>query len=101
MSELKEGAVVEWTSQANGGRKKKVGTVVEVVPAKCLPDQTRFRSLYKGYGVGSPRSHESYVVEVPAKGKGQPKIYWPRVSALTPLKPKADWPRVSALTEKN
>lgn len=70
------GDLVEWTSQANGGRTKKEGVVVEVVQAGALPDRTLFRQLYTSSGIGMARTHVSYVVNV---GR---KIYWPRVTHL-------------------
>jgi hypothetical protein len=59
---------VEWTSQGGGISRKKVGEIVQIVPALERPD-------IKGWG--NIRGHESYVVRV--KGKGR---YWPRVSQL-------------------
>jgi hypothetical protein len=60
---------VKWTSQANGGWRKKVGTVIEVVPA----------GRYSNLGSGcSPRKAESYVIEVPGKTpNAKPQIYFP------------------------
>jgi hypothetical protein len=33
------------------------------------------------------RPHESYLVVVPAPGRGKPRLYWPRVSALRKVEP--------------
>lgn len=69
------GMKVKWVSQANGGWKEKVGTVVEVVDANYPPKSPA--------GSGWMRNHESYIVSVPGKtAKAKPKLYWPRVSAL-------------------
>lgn len=70
------GQKVEWTSQANGVAKTKVGEIVQIVPVGKLPDRHRFEYLYRGPGVGAPRRVVSYVVKV------GPVFYWPRVSAL-------------------
>lgn len=70
---------VQWSSQAHGSHKTKEGVVVAVVPAGQLPDRTRFYKLHRGSGVGMPRDHESYVVEV---GR---KPYWPRANKLGSL----------------
>ncbi len=70
------GQMVKWSSQANASLKEKIGVIVEVVPAGSRPNRDRFLSLYRGSGVGLPRNHESYVVQV------KTKIYWPRASKL-------------------
>lgn len=78
---FKLGDEVSWESQANGGMTKKIGNVVEVIPAGVPVSMSIFKTLSGG---GSPRNHESYVVCVGAKpgSRAQPKYYWPRVSAL-------------------
>jgi hypothetical protein len=86
------GDVVEWTSQANGSSLKKIGTVVEVVPAT---KSTKATPLPLG-----TRDHESYIVEVTFAPKRstsaiknvrvkKPKRYWPRVSVLRKSRFKA------------
>lgn len=80
MTVFTEGDIVEWTSQAGGFTKTKRGMIVEVVAAGNLPSRERFTSLHKGWGVGMPRDHESYVVKVGNKP------YWPRVVNLELVK---------------
>lgn len=81
---FKLGETVSWISQAQGCTRKKAGKVVEVVPPGEYPDRDRFRSLYKGSGVGLSRNHESYVVKAQqVSGRQTKKIYWPRVKNLT------------------
>ena len=88
MPQFKKGDLVTWSSQAGGYSKRKVGTVVSVVP-KDTPvfqynaiamDDTGARGLdYPGLS----RDHESYIVHVPTKtGSGKGKLYWPVVNKL-------------------
>lgn len=83
---------VEWTSQAGGQAKTKVGKVIAVIPPRVmpfkmkygdeshytLPDGQRISYSRTNYGGGMARSAESYVVSVD-DGKA---YYWPRVSSL-------------------
>lgn len=74
---IEVGAMVVWTSQANGRALEKRGRVVDVVPAGARPDGIREPGL--------PRDHESYLVRattVNARGRRRAGAYWPRVSAL-------------------
>lgn len=82
------GDVVEWTSQANGSHKKKIGKVIEVVAANSTPRHREF-----GFPGFRGRPHESYIVEVtyPAKTstsaikkvtRRKPRHYWPVASLL-------------------
>lgn len=64
---FKVGDRVEWTSQAAGVSKTKVGEVEMLIPAGKRPEMK---------DVGNIRDHLSYVVR--ANGRA----YWPRVSAL-------------------
>lgn len=69
---------VSWESQASGTWKKKIGTVVEVVPAHTSWSENRT-------GVVGTRGHESYIVEVDTVkgGKRQRQTrYWPIVKNL-------------------
>ena len=67
--------VVTWVSQAQGMARRKVGTIVRVIPPKGDPGTA---------GCGYPRTHESYVVSVPGKTtRAKPKMYWPVVSRLS------------------
>lgn len=79
---FKKGDSVEWTSQAGGSRARKVGEIVEVVPAGERP-KSAIDSSY------TRRDHESYVVNAqPIRfggKKGARRNYWPRVSALKPV----------------
>lgn len=79
---FKLGDEVSWTSQANGGFTKKIGVVVEVIPAGKPISSSKFTTLSGG---GAPRKEESYVVCVGPKpsSRAKPKYYWPRVSALS------------------
>ncbi|NEG85064.1 hypothetical protein GQQ22_13415 [Pantoea agglomerans] len=82
MSKFKLGEEVSWSSSANGSTKKKIGNVVDVIPAGKPISSSKFKTLSGG---GLPRKEESYVVCVDVKpgSRGKPKYYWPRVSALS------------------
>lgn len=85
---FKLGDEVSWSSSANGSTKKKIGHVVEVIPAGVSVLTSKFRSeLDAG---SAPRKEESYVVCVGPKpsSRAKPKYYWPRVSALSLHKDK-------------
>lgn len=69
------GDAVEWDSQANGSWTRKIGRVVEIVPAGKDP-----QSKIAGYP-GGRRGHESYVVEV-RTGTRSKRLYWPRAASL-------------------
>lgn len=69
---------VSWESQAGGYSKKKIGTVVEVVPASHFPQMMG--------GVGGLRHHESYVVSVIHSPTTKPERYWPLVRNLRLVK---------------
>jgi hypothetical protein len=76
------GDVVTWTSQAAGASLKKQGTVIEVV----VPAHTPSSDLGH-HAPGTPRDHESYVIEVQQQPRNErrprkPKRYWPIVSLL-------------------
>jgi hypothetical protein len=86
MSEdYKVGDDVSWESQSQGSRKRKVGTVVQVVRAGNTPRITKvlqedYRPM-QTYGRG--RKDVSYLVAVqPAEGNAKPVLYWPRASSL-------------------
>lgn len=94
--QLRVGDRVEWTSQAGGHSKVKVGKVAAVVPAGQDPSAvwmalaalpgTRHHVVRLG-GAGA-RGHESYLVTVDGpSATSSPRIYCPRVSALT-LRPR-------------
>lgn len=72
--------VVTWTSQAQGHRTTKTGTVVVVIPAHLHPTRMPGLALRLRKDTGCPRDHESYVVRV----AGQSKLYWPVASQLLP-----------------
>lgn len=76
MSQFQLGDAVKWSSQAQGYRKEKHGTVVQIVEAGHRPDRERFLSLYRGSGCGFGRRALSYVVQVGSK------FYWPRESSI-------------------
>jgi hypothetical protein len=75
---FKVGDRVEWTSQAAGIARTKIGAVIEVVPPNGDP-KSKLREM------GWSRDHESYVVRAVAQGRtsnARAATYWPRVSAL-------------------
>lgn len=74
MERFKIGDRVEWTSQAGGWTRTKIGTVETVVPPGCIVPKCS-----KNPNPGACRDHESYLVRVQKKG-----LYWPRVAALRP-----------------
>lgn len=81
------GQDVQWSSSSNGSTKRKVGTVVAVVPPKTRPDISglmRKHGASSNYGYGMERDHESYVVLVSGgrTSKAKPVLYWPRAAAL-------------------
>lgn len=71
------GEEVQWTSQAGGVSKTKVGVIAQVVQAKAYPDRMGFPGLYKNSGIGMHRDHDSYVVLVNGKA------YWPVAKRLS------------------
>jgi hypothetical protein len=73
---------VRWGSQSQGSWKKKIGQIVQVVPAGEIPDRKIAPDLFRSSGIGLPRKHESYVVRVKT-GKNSFRHYWPRVSGLS------------------
>lgn len=82
---MKLGSRVTWTSQSGGSATSKSGTIVEVLPAGSYISEVlrRYELTHRfQYGGGICRNHETYLVEVLAKGKGRPVLYWPRVSQL-------------------
>ena len=78
------GDEVEWTSQAGGRTKKKVGVIVEVIHPGEIPEARAYSDL-ACKGIGFWRDKESYVVAV-KDGKRAVKHYWPRVKGLTARK---------------
>lgn len=89
---LKVGDEVEWSSQANGNYMKKRGKVVLVVPPGIRPYHLlasmdlRNRNTHAIDPRTMHRQTESYIIEVPSKGKGAPKLYWPLISRLELVK---------------
>ena len=83
---FKKGDKVTWKSQAMGSETTKRGKIVKVLPPgvaawEVSADLPNHISVSGG---GMARNHESYIVFVPSpKGKRLPKMYWPRVSALS------------------
>jgi len=77
---------VEWSSQAGGFDKKKIGEVAVVVPAGADPfAELRAAGLPRkdcAFDGGLPRNHESYIVAVRRTPKSKPRYYWPRVANL-------------------
>lgn len=82
---FKVGDKVEWESQAGGNYRTKKGEVFDVINGYEAPapgDYHFHKTMFDGDG--SPRGHESYLVEVPGgkTPKAKPRLYWPRVSQL-------------------
>jgi hypothetical protein len=75
------GDEVEWISTAAGSTKTKRGIVAEIVPAGKTPSPL-WTQLHKGWGVGFPRNHESYVVTT---GRNGSRPYWPLANKLRPI----------------
>lgn len=73
------GVRVKWSSQSRGRMKEKDGVIVEIVVAGNRPS-LKWADIW---APGSPRNHESYVVEV---GK---RHYWPLVKNIQIVKQKA------------
>ena len=81
------GSKVAWTSMAHGSMVEKHGKVISIVQAgadacnSIWPRDANYSVQFDGI---MPRNHESYLVEVKTgkDGRGKPKLYWPRVSAL-------------------
>ena len=83
---LAEGTVLSWTSQSRGTTLKKVGTIVDVIPAGEAPDELKWPEMYRnGKLLGSRRSKISYIVRVDPTlaSAAQPKFYWPLTKGLT------------------
>lgn len=82
MSDFKLHDEVYWVSQANGCTKRKIGVIVDVIPAGISVHKSKFRDYLDASAL--PRDHESYVVCVASRpgSRAKPKYYWPRVSAL-------------------
>lgn len=74
---FKLGQMVEWTSQANGNKRTKIGIVIRVLPAH-FPFQW-LNEHYKTKSRGN-RDHESYLVCVPSPDGAE--FFRPRVSQL-------------------
>jgi hypothetical protein len=87
MQQFKVGDKVQWSSQAQGSMATKRGTVIGVIPPGGHWAFGPEHGYVSHYGGGDMRNHESYLVRVPAKGKGKPHLYWPRVSALKAVEP--------------
>ena len=93
MEEFEVGAIVEWTSQAAGSPKTKVGEIVAVVKAKHSPNRIvrncpDLNKLTFHWGGGMDRDHESYLVRVDHGPKRLASLYWPRVCWLKVVDPK-------------
>ena len=89
MSKFKVGDKVFWESQAAASRTRKEGTVYDIVRGTYKPDPRHYSEYSVMFdGDGSPRGHESYLIEVPGgkTAKASPRLYWPRVSQLRLVK---------------
>lgn len=70
---------VYWVSQANSRPKRKEGVVVRILAPNeefTQEDRMAYPNLFKDCGVGMPRNHTTYVVQVGNR------YYWPRVTHL-------------------
>ena len=97
---------VEWTSQAGGHQKVKIGTVLAVVPEGWSPMTIMYdmgiMGMYESaLGYGESRGHESYLILGPAReGRRKRQIYFPLVRNLkkienpTPTQLKLPFPEV-------
>ncbi len=90
--QFKLGDKVEWWSQSSGWRGLKIGEIALVIPEGKSPSPDLLKedfpacSLNAMKNPGMGRDHESYIVRVPSRTKAKDKLYWPRVSALQPVK---------------
>ncbi len=78
MKKFSVGQDVTWSSSSNGSTTAKVGVVVAVIPAGKSPDEATWRL----HMPGSPRDHDSYVINVGGTEKRRGKNYWPHVWRL-------------------
>jgi hypothetical protein len=82
MSRFNLGEEVEWTSK-NTTKRGRVAAVIPPHSTELLICLTVLSRL--------PRNHESYLIHIPSKsGKGDGRMYWPRVSTLRrlPVEPR-------------
>lgn len=84
------GTEVTWRSHGGSGASEKHGRVLCHVPAGS--DLTRFKEAYADSHdlsavmlCGEARKQDSVLVEVVLKGPRKPRLYWPRLTALTLL----------------
>lgn len=93
MSQFKVGDSVQWTSQAGGSTKTKIGTVVALVPGgrssaehvrSEVDRRVRAGTHRSAFGGGWDRPEPSYLVEVPqgTTARAKPVLYWPVASRL-------------------
>jgi hypothetical protein len=79
---FKVGDKVTWSSQANGHRTTKVGTVVDVVPSGERPEwhkrAVEISSAWSRKNMSGPRKHESYLIVT----HNPKRLYWPVVDRL-------------------
>lgn len=88
------GQLIEWTSQANGNARTKIGIVVDVLKP-CYPTEW-VNAKYKTRSHGHARDHESYIICVPSPDGAE--FFWPRVHGLKPA--TRYFPMVLAKKEK-
>lgn len=86
MKPLEPGDEVRWESHGGSGRSRKRGRVLACVPAGV--DIEAYKSEYRDSHdlsavmlSGGPRPAQSYLVEIPLKGR-KPRLYWPRAEVL-------------------
>lgn len=96
-NKIELGSEVTWSSSTNGTTKQKRGVVVAVVPAnkwrvylKDLITDSLQNYAINGLDCMLYRKQESYIIAVPATGRGKAKLYWPRTSALRKVQPDAE-----------
>jgi hypothetical protein len=78
---------VEWTSQAQGTAKTKIGRIAQIVEPGELPSRELFPTLFTSAGVGSARKVISYVVVVGKEGR-KGLVYWPLPQKLKRVSPE-------------
>lgn len=107
---MKVGELVKWVSQSRGNATTKIGTIVVTLKPNqkfefrkdmkiYTLDQSNKR-LWKVRAKGRQfnaervsesfrRDHKSYLIEVQDTLTGKPKLYWPKVHWLKPLKKRS------------
>lgn len=87
--QFKVGDLIEWTSQAGGYNRTKIGIVIKALPIGLAPDDFGGfggnNLLWKIHRPGKGRNHESYIIALPHPDKPT-EFFWPKVGQLTKSK---------------